>query len=280
MQDFTGRVAVVTGGASGIGFAICERLLREGMKLVVSDVEASALEKARAALAEGGGEVLAVRTDVTKPEEVDTLARTARDHFGGVHVVVNNAGVVVTGALWENTLEELRWTVDVNLWGVIHGVRSFVPMLLEQDEPAHVVNVASMAAVTSAPYLDIYTVTKQAVLALSESLYKELQMLGSPVRASVVCPGLIRTNLMTADRNKPTDEPRSEASAGGERMRRYLGDGVETGWPPSKVADEIVAGLREDRFYIFPTQPELLVGMEARLEELRERRNPGAAPAR
>ena len=274
MKDFRGRVAVVTGGASGIGFAICDKLVGEGMKLVLSDVEEAALERARETLAAKGADVLAVRTDVTRPEQVDALAGAARDHFGGVHVVVNNAGVVVSGALWENALDDLHWTVDVNLWGVIHGVRSFVPLLLEQDEPAHVVNIASMAAVSAAPYLDIYTATKHAVLALSESLHKELLMLGSPVRASVVCPGLIQTNLMSAERNKPGTAPSRDLSAGGRMMNDLLTGGVEAGWPPSRVADEIVAGLREDRFYIFPAQPELLAGMDARLDELRERRNP------
>lgn len=276
MKDFDGKVAVVTGGASGIGFATCEKLTGEGMKLVLSDVEASALEKARAALAERGADVLAVHTDVTKPEQVDVLAKQAWDHFGGVHVVVNNAGVVVSGALWENSLEDLHWTVDVNLWGVIHGVRSFVPRLLEQNEPAHVVNIASMAAVTTAPYLDIYTVTKHAVLALSESLHKELLMLQSPVKASVVCPGLIRTNLMTGDRNRPGGTTSPELSPGGKLIDQMLRSGVagEGGWPPSRVADEIVAGLREDRFYIFPAQPELLAGLDARLEGLQQRKNP------
>lgn len=277
MKEFEGRVAVVTGGASGIGFAVCQALAGLGMKLVVSDVEEGALLKARASLAEGGAPVLAVRTDVTKPGEVDALAQRSFDHFGGVHVVVNNAGVVVSGALWENSLEDLHWTVDVNLWGVIHGVRSFVPRLIEQEQPAHVVNIASMAAVTTAPYLDIYTVTKHAVLALSESLHKELLMLGSPVKASVVCPGLIRTNLMSADRNRPGGSAASAPlSPGGQLIDQLLRSGVEGegGWPPSRVADEIVAGIREDRFYIFPAQPELLAGLDARLEGLRQRRNP------
>jgi NAD(P)-dependent dehydrogenase (short-subunit alcohol dehydrogenase family) len=274
MKDFEGRVAVVTGGASGIGLAIAERLVAEGMKLVLSDVEEGALEKARGRIADAGGEVLAVRTDVTKPEQVDALAARAREHFGGIHVVVNNAGVVVAGALWENSLADLHWTVDVNLWGVIHGVRSFVPLLLEQDEPAHVVNIASMAGLTTAPYLDIYNVTKHAVVALSESLHKELAMLGSPVKASVVCPGLIRTNLMAGDRNRPPGEASPALSDGGALMNRFLSDGLETGWPPSKVADEIVAGLREDRFYILPAQPELLAGVDARAQGIIDRRDP------
>jgi NAD(P)-dependent dehydrogenase (short-subunit alcohol dehydrogenase family) len=240
MKDLQGRVAVVTGGASGIGFAICEKLALQGMKLVISDVEPGALEKARGELAgraQSSADVLAVRTDVTRQAEVDALARQARDHFGGVHVVVNNAGVVLSGALWENDLEDLRWVVDVNVWGVIHGIRSFVPLLLEQDEPACVVNIASMAAVTTTPYLDIYTMTKHAVLSLSETLHKELRMLESPVRAMAVCPGLIRTNLMTADRNKPTDRESPALSAGGQLINQFLRAGIEgeAGWPPSRV---------------------------------------------
>ena len=280
MKELRDRVAVVTGAASGIGLATAERLATEGMKLVLSDIEEGALEKARASLAQQGADVRAVPTDVSNADSVDALAKATLDHFGAVHVVFNNAGVCVPGALWESSLEDLRWTIDVNLWGVIHGVRSFVPILLEQGVEGHVVNTASMAALSTAPYLDIYTVSKHGVIALTECLHKELEMLGSPVRASAVCPGLIKTNLMTGDRNKPGDPSRDpdspELSAGGQMMNQFLISGTGSdGWPASKVADAIVDAIRDERFYVIPAQEELLAGMRQRLDDLREQRNPG-----
>ena len=278
MQELRDRVAVITGGASGIGLATAERFAAEGMRIVLSDVEEPALAKARDQLAEKGARVLAVPADVASPDAVDALGRAALDRFGAVHVVFNNAGVVVPGAVWETSLDDLRWTLDVNLWGVIHGMRTFVPILLEQGVPGHVVNTASMAGLTTAPYLDIYTASKFAVLSLTECLYKELLMQGSPVRASVVCPGLIRTNLMDCDRNRPGDPGRDpehrELSPGGQRMHGFLGAGLAEGWPPSRVADAIVDGIREERFYVIPAQEELLAGLDRRLDDLRERRNP------
>jgi NAD(P)-dependent dehydrogenase (short-subunit alcohol dehydrogenase family) len=278
VQELRDRVAVITGGASGIGLATAERFAAEGMRIVLSDVEEPALAKARDQLAEKGARVLAVPADVASADAVDALGRAALDRFGAVHVVFNNAGVVVPGAVWETSLDDLRWTLDVNLWGVIHGMRTFVPILLEQGVPGHVVNTASMAGLTTAPYLDIYTATKFAVLSLTECLYKELLMQGSPVRASVVCPGLIRTSLMDCDRNRPGDpahDPaKRELSAGGQLMHGFLDAGLAEGWPPSVVADAIVDGIREERFYVIPAQEELLAGIDARLDDLRERRNP------
>jgi short-subunit dehydrogenase len=192
--------------------------------------------------------------------------------------VFNNAGVIVYGAIWENTLEELRWTMDVNLWGVIHGIRSFMPILLEQNLPGHIVNTASMAGLTATPYLDIYNATKHAVVALSESLYKELVMLGSPVRASVVCPGLVRTRITEAERNRPVggtrDPDRSELSAGGAMMSKFLNDGMEDGYPPERVAEATFDAIRAERFYVIPAQDEVKAGLIQRIDELRDERNP------
>ena len=279
MKDFRDKVAVITGGASGIGFATAKRCAAEGMRIVLADVEQSSLDEACEALSADGAQVMGVRTDVSSADQVDALARSTIDRFGGVHLLFNNAGVAVTGALWECSLDDLRWSIDVNLWGVIHGIRSFVPILLEQGEPGHVVNTASMAGVTTAPYLDIYTATKHAVMALSESLYKELQMLQSPVSASVVCPGLIKTRIMQSERNRPgdpTQDPdRPEPSAGAAMMASFLTQGTTTdGWSPEVVADAILAGVREQRLYIIPAQDELKAGMIARLDDLRHERNP------
>jgi len=282
MQEFTERVAVVTGAASGIGRAFADRAAALGMRVVLADVEKKALDAAAGELAASGADVLAVPTDVSDPAAVEALARSAVDHYGGVHVVFNNAGVLVAGSIWECTLEELRWTVDVNLWGVIHGMHTFVPILLEQGVPAHVVNTASMAGLTAAPFLDIYNATKHAVVALSESLYKELVLLGSPVRASVVCPGLIRTRIMQSERNRPgasdRDPDRRELSPGGAMITQFLNDGIAAdgaGWPPERVAEAAFDAIREERFYVIPAQDEVKDGMVQRIDELREGRNPG-----
>jgi len=278
MKEFAGRVAVVTGGASGIGLAMAQRLAAEGMKIALADVDGKRLQAARDQLAAAGSEVIAVPTDVASAEAVDALARTTLDAFGAVHVVLNNAGVAVTGALWEGQLADMHWAFGVNLWGVIHGIRTFVPILREQGEPAHVVNTASLAALTTVPYLDIYAATKHAVLALSECLHKELLLEQSPVRASVVCPGLIKTSLMQTSAQSSQSSPHAERGPGGALMNQYLTAGIESGMDPSVVAEAVFQGIRDERFYIIPAQPELLAAMEHRLTELREQRNPSAGP--
>jgi NAD(P)-dependent dehydrogenase (short-subunit alcohol dehydrogenase family) len=277
MKQLRDRVAVITGGASGIGFATAERLAAEGMHLVLADVEAHALRAAADGLAAHGAQVLPVLTDVTKPDQVDALAARAFERFGAVHVVFNNAGVEVTGAIFENTLADLHWVVDVNLWGVLHGIRSFVPRMLAQGAEGHVVSTASMAGLTTAPYLDIYCVTKFGVVAAMECLHKELLASGSALGASVVCPGLIKTNLMTAERNRPHERRTSGApppSAGAMAIDGMLRAGIETGYPPSVVADAVVDAIRAERFWAIPAQPELKANIYLRLDEVREERNP------
>jgi NAD(P)-dependent dehydrogenase (short-subunit alcohol dehydrogenase family) len=282
MKDFKDSVAVITGSASGIGFATAERLAAEGMKLVLADIEERALSTACETLAARGAQTLPVVTDVSKADQVEALAQRAWERFGAVHVVFNNAGVEVTGAIFENSLADLHWVIDVNLWGVLHGIRTFVPRMLEQQSEGHVVSTASMAGLTTAPYLDVYCVTKFAVVAAMECLYKELVATGSPLRASVVCPGLIRTNLMEAARNRPRDRrerPSAPPSVGATAMEGMLRAGLETGYPPSVVAQAIFEGVRDERFWVIPAQPELKVSIGARLDEVRDERNPAIALA-
>jgi NAD(P)-dependent dehydrogenase (short-subunit alcohol dehydrogenase family) len=185
----------------------------------------------------------------------------------------------VTGALWDGSLDDLRWVVDVNLWGVIHGIRSFVPPMLEQKGEGHIVSTASMAGLTSPPYLDIYAVTKWGVVAAMECLYKELLMLGSPLRASVLCPGLIKTRIMDSARNRPEDSrrdpPKPAASAGAVLMESTLRAALEGGFEPSVVAQAVFEGIRDERFYVIPSQPEVKQNLYQRLDDLREERNPG-----
>ncbi|MCH7801568.1 MAG: SDR family NAD(P)-dependent oxidoreductase, partial [Chloroflexi bacterium] len=191
MQDFRDKVAVITGGASGIGRAFADRAVREGMKVVLADVEREPLFKAEAELSERGAQVLAVETDVSKAVDLERLAEETVSTFGGVHLLFNNAGVALGGRIWENTTDDWDWIIGVNLMGVIHGVRVFVPIMQEQGDECHIVNTASMAGLVSGPRLGAYKVTKFGVVALSETLYYELGEEGSNIGVSVLCPGFI-----------------------------------------------------------------------------------------
>jgi NAD(P)-dependent dehydrogenase (short-subunit alcohol dehydrogenase family) len=245
MESIDGKVAVVTGAASGLGFAMASRFASGGAKVVLADVAAPQLERAASELAAGGAEVLAVPTDVTQPAAVDELARRAFDHFGRVHVVCNNAGLVVGGPTWEIELADWHRLLDVNLWGVVHGVHAFVPRLLEQGEPAHVVNTASMAGVMTLASLAPYVASKHAVVGLSEVLARDLAAVEAPIGVSVVCPGFVPTRLGREDRDAPVPPP-----------------------APGRVsADDVAArvheAILEDRFYVF-THPRSLDYVSAR----------------
>src|ERR1700733_2921273 len=202
MENLRDKVAVITGGASGIGKAVAVRTAAEGMKLVLADIEEPALEATASALTAEGADVLAVVTDVSDASSVQALRDRALQHFGAVHLVHNNAGVGVGGPIWEVTEEEWRWILGVNLWGVVHGISAFVPVLLEQGE-GHVVNTASIAGLSSTPGLGPYTATKHAVVAISESLFKDLRAAGAPIGVSVLCPGFVQTGIAQSDRNRP-----------------------------------------------------------------------------
>ena len=278
MKDLRGRVAVVTGAASGIGLGLAKRLGSDGMKIVLADVEADALQQAAQALEKSGVEVLAVVTDVAKAEQVEALAEQALAAFGKIHVVCNNAGVMIGGLSWEAPLEDYEWVMGVNVWGVIHGIRTFVPILLEQEEPGHVINTASMAALASMPYTGIYFMTKHAVMSLSETLYHELTLRGAKVGVSVLCPEVIATNIDKSERSRP-DRLRSSEERSEERkvVEDALSRGVATGVPPKWIADRAVDAIGEGRFYVLSDE-EWRRTAETRLEDIRLARNPTFAP--
>jgi NAD(P)-dependent dehydrogenase (short-subunit alcohol dehydrogenase family) len=275
VRTFKDRVAVVTGAASGIGLALAERFAAEGMNVVMADVEASALATAAEGLRRKGAVIRAERVDVSRPEDVERLAVETYEAFGAAHVVCNNAGVAVIGAVHEHTLADWQWVINVNLWGVIHGVRAFLPRMLAGGDEGHIVNTASMAGLTTAQFMSVYDVTKHGVVALSESMYKEMAVTGAPIGVSVVCPGLIDTNIMRSSRNRP--ESLAETGKAGPFAQAFgqaLSDRLATGYPPSEVAEQVVAGIREGRFYIVPAQPEVKNNIAVRAHDLLELRNP------
>jgi NAD(P)-dependent dehydrogenase (short-subunit alcohol dehydrogenase family) len=275
VKHFRDRVAVVTGAASGIGLALAERFATEGMKVVVADIEAPALAKAAEGLRRMAPAVLATRVDVSRAEDVERLAGETYAAFGAAHVVCNNAGVAVLGAVHEHTLADWQWVINVNLWGVIHGVRAFLPRMLAAGDEGHIVNTASMAGLTTAPFMSVYDVTKHGVVALSEALYKEMQVTGAPIGVSVVCPGLIDTNIMRSSRNRP-EELAEEGKAGpmAQAFGQALSDRLAGGYPPAEVAAQVLQGIREGRFYIVPAQPEVKANIAVRAQDLIELRNP------
>ena len=258
MDALDGRVAVVTGGASGIGRALAERFLAEGMKVAIADIEAGALSATAAALS-ARGDVLDIVTDVTDPKSVDELARKVHERFGTCHVVCNNAGVAGRfGRTWETSAEEWRWVLDTNVMGVVHGIRSFVPTLVAQGT-GHVVNTASLAGWNAVPAMGPYCASKHAVLAISEALRGELEASGAGVGVSVLCPGMLNTAIMTSERNWPDrlgHPPEMPSDPITQEVRRVLVEGTTGGGiAPERAADAVVAAIVENRFVV-TTHPE------------------------
>jgi len=275
MKEFEEKVAVVTGAASGIGRAMAERFAAEGMKVVLADIEEGALARAEAEMREKSVCVLSVVTDVSKGEDIEKLAQETLDAFGAVHVVCNNAGVTDRGgAIWQKTLADWEWVMGANLWGVIHGVRVFVPIMLEQGDEGHVVNTASLAGLMAGGG-NTYGVTKHGVVSLSESLYLELQTAGAKISASVLCPGWVNTDILDAERNRPPElaNPAQELDPTVEAGRKMVQGLLESGLSPDNVADQVLNAIRDDQFYIL-THPEMTPVVERRMKDILEGRNP------
>jgi NAD(P)-dependent dehydrogenase (short-subunit alcohol dehydrogenase family) len=280
MKEFKDKVALVTGAASGIGFALADRFASVGMKVVLSDIEPVALEAAEKSLKSKGAPVLAVQCDVSKAEDVEALANQAYEKFGAVHVLCNNAGVGIGGLSWEHSIEDWQWVLGVNLWGVIHGIRTFLPRMITQGTEGHVVNTASVAGLISSPYLAVYQATKHAVVSMTESLKMELDMTGSKVSASVLCPGFVATKISDSERNRPTglktDRAASETTQQ-EMIRELARQQVAAGIKPAEVAEMVLEAIRDDRFYVI-THPRFRKLIRLRMENIIEGKTPRFEP--
>ncbi|MEZ5261863.1 MAG: SDR family NAD(P)-dependent oxidoreductase [Acidimicrobiales bacterium] len=253
MEILQGRTAVVTGAASGMGRAFCNRFAAAGMRIVAADIEQAALDAAVTELRAGGAEAIGVRGDVARAEDHEALLAAALDAFGAVNVVCLNAGVSgANGLSWTLSAEDWRWTLDVNLWGVIHGIRTFVPHLLTHGD-GHVVTTASIAGHVSSPFGAPYNVSKHGVVTLAETLFHELRKQGSSIGVTCLCPGFVSTNIMDSARNRPPGQAAAaaEPDAGGARFVEVARRMIEQGKPPAEVADLVHDAVRTDQFWLF-----------------------------
>jgi len=285
MQGLQGRVAVVTGAASGIGLAMALRFAAAGMKLVLADIEAAPLQRALAQLQAQGAQAIAVPVDVASAASVEALAEAAYARYGAVHLLCNNAGVAAPALLqpaWENSLADWQWTLGVNLMGVVHGLRAFVPRMLDGGDEGHIVNTASVAGLLtgSGPYF----ASKHAVTCVTEGLYKDFKAMAAKLSASVLCPGVIRTAILDAERNRPAQfGAPTDLSALSEKSQRWAAsfrESIAAGIDPAVVADAVAEAVLHDRFYIVPAQPEYLDSISTRMADIGALRNPTLAQAR
>ncbi|MES2758555.1 MAG: SDR family oxidoreductase [Pseudomonadota bacterium] len=281
MKNFNDKVAVITGGASGLGREFANQAAERGMKIVLADVQQDALDQARTELEARGVQVLAMLCDVRKGEQVQALADATMEKFGAVHLVFNNAGVGSGGLVWENTEADWEWVLGVNLWGVIHGVRIFTRLMLDcaARDPAyegHIVNTASMAGLLNAPTMGVYNVSKHAVVSLSESLYHDLQLVEAPIGASVLCPYFVPTGISQSHRNRPQDVrmtagPTASQLAAQAMTHKAVESGKVSAADVAKITFEAIGA---GQFYIY-SHPGALDSVAERMDEIVHQRNPG-----
>lgn len=269
MQQFQDKVAVITGAASGIGRTLALRAAHEGMRVVLADIEIDPLTTALHEVRSIGAQAIAVPTDVSQAEQVQALAQTTIAHFERVDLLFNNAGVAAGGSIWESSIDDWQWVLDINLWGVIHGLRSFVPLMLAHGGEGVIVNTASVGGMVvyhpSAPY----QVSKHAVVALTEQLHVSLMLRGAALRAAVLCPGPVHTRILEAARHRPVHgaQPPIPAEEMPEEMRTMLQQALTGEMSPEMLADLTFAAIRDGRFYIF-THADLLQPIRERAEHI------------
>ena len=264
MRELAGKVAFVTGGASGIGLALGRAFAQAGMKVMLADIEADALAATVENLRDGASDIRGVLCDVTDPASVDRAAKASQEAFGNIHVVCNNAGVAAAGGIDDISIDNWRWVLDVNLMGVLHGIRSFLPHIRAHGEGGHFVNTASMAGMNGGLGFSPYVASKFAVVGMSEGLATQLKPLG--IGVSVLCPGFVRTGIGESGRNRPerygaTQTPDPTSPAG--QLLAYIAERLRTGLDPSEVAARVVSAIRGDELYVF-THPEMRGEVEER----------------
>ncbi len=267
MQDFQGRVAVVTGAASGIGLASATRFAEEGMQVVLADIQQDALDLAVTTLQQAGHDVIGVRTDVSKFDHIQSLADQAIATYGKVNILHNNAGVLRAGTMEELTLEDWQWVLSVNLWSVIYGIKVFLP-LLKQAGDGHIINTASTAGLQATPSIGPYNVSKFAVVGLTETLRLELDVGGSPIGASVLCPGSVQTRICESDRNREASGfSAGQASPTDQGFKDLAGSFIEAGIAPAEVAGMVIAAIKNNDFWIL-THPAWKTVLQERMDGL------------
>ncbi|MBD3648238.1 MAG: SDR family NAD(P)-dependent oxidoreductase [Pseudomonadales bacterium] len=267
MKDFQGRTAVVTGGASGIGYGLAERFGEARMNVVLADIEEAALEKAVKQLAERQHQVTGVVTDTMRKDSIVDLLEAAKAQYGNVHILCNNAGVATMGGnyrgIWEVPDKDWEWTMGVNFYGVLYGIQTFVPHMLEHGEPSHIVNTASLAALV--PGGGAYGVSKHGVLVISEALYMNLKAQDANIGVSVLCPGFVDTNIDNADRNRPAEFDSGRKAS--DEQRAMLRSRLEAGKSPAEIAEIVFESIERDALYILP-HPELDGAVQRRVEQV------------
>jgi NAD(P)-dependent dehydrogenase (short-subunit alcohol dehydrogenase family) len=275
VDQFEGRTAVITGAASGIGLALARRAARSGMSVVLADIEAEALAAAAAELRAAGAPVATQLTDVSDGDQVDELARAALDAFGAVHLVCNNAGVGGGGQIGSLTTADWQWVLGVNLWGVIHGMRAFLPLLTDQGE-GHIVNTASIAGLLHAPFMGPYNASKAAVVAITETAFHELRLSGSDVGVSVLCPSWVRTRIHQSARNRPEalrNAPGPDVGVADAAVEQVIGSFIEGGIDPDDVAAQVFEGVAGRRLWIL-THPGSRQAVQGRFDAVLEGTDP------
>ncbi len=279
MQDLKAKVAVITGAAEGIGKAIAVAAAAEGMRLVLADIYQELLDKTVTELRQTGAEVIGVVTDVSKENEIQALADQAYAQFGQVHLLVNNAGVAFAKSAWETTAKDWEWIMGINLYGITHAIRIFVPRMLASNEIAHIVNTASVAGLIAEPALAAYNVSKFGVVALSESLQHDLNLRQAKIGVSVLCPSWVKTRITDAERNRKTEDriQVEQLEKVSLKTGAAINKAVEAGIAPQQVAHDVINAIKNNTFYIL-THPETKAAVAIRSEDILQGRAPTLLP--
>ena len=277
MKEFKDKVAVITGAASGIGFGIAERCAQKGMKVVLAGINEDTLGNAEEKLRFTGATLLSIRTDVSKREDIEALAQKTLDAFGAVHLLVNNAGVGAGTSVWDSTWDDWEWVMNVNLWGVLYGVKVFTPIMLAQDKEAHIVNIASIAGLLPSHPSAPYQVTKHAVVALTESLYYSLAQRNAKVKVSLLCPGWVKTSILNSGRNRPPELQSMPDNASNTQAReaalQKMQEALDAGISIQEFAEHVFRAIQNEQFYVL-TDTKHMPDIQERLDNILQQKNP------